>query len=183
MSYRSTANLSLTGGLAQAYRRLLTQSSMIKSILTKPLQWALLGCVWLLACGESTPESRLILGSDSQRPALGQRDLTRSQARSLRAVITSGGHQCSEMSDAFLRDVAPGGESWEVRCAEGAYAVKVADVGMATVRRCREGLPGDAPCAGRRFEPYGGRRPASGQLNPDLGKLLEPMTPKEPKTD
>jgi hypothetical protein len=156
---------------------------MIKSILTKLLRWALPACVWLLACGESTPESRLILGNDSQRPALGQRDLTSSQARSLRAVITSGGHQCSEMSDAFLRDVAPGGESWEVRCAEGAYAVKVADVGMATVRRCREGMPGEAPCAGRRFEPYGARRPASGQLNPDLGKLLEPMTPKEPKTD
>ena len=152
---------------------------MIKSVLSKVLQVFLLGCVLLVGCGEPTPESRLILGSDGERPGVGRRVLTSSQTRSLKALITSGGHQCSEMSDAFLRDAAPGGESWEVRCAEGAYSVKVADVGTAAVRRCREGPPGDAPCSA-----FGGmRKPASGELNPDLGKLLEPMTSKEPKTD
>lgn len=156
---------------------------MIKSILAKLLRGVFFSCIWLAACAPPAPESRLILGSSSERPALGPRKLTSSQTRALKEVITAGGGLCTDMSDVYLRDVAPGGESWDVRCAEAAYSVKVADVGMAMVRPCREGPLGGEPCASGPFERDRSGRPASGELNPDLGKLLEPMTAKSGKTD
>jgi hypothetical protein len=41
------------------------------------------------------------------------------------------------------------------------------------------GSPCGSPYAERRFR----RQPQGGPLNPDLGKLLEPMTAKDGKTD
>jgi hypothetical protein len=142
-------------------------------------------CGAIFACGSPEPESALILGGESNPLTLGPRSLTSAQERSLRQVITSAGELCGTISEVFLRDVVPGAEAWEVRCAaDGSYSVMVADNGTpAIVRRCLEGAVGDSPCSGGRYQRYGGRQRPSGPLNPELGKLLEPMTTKDSKAD
>ena len=158
----------------------------IKSIVVKLLRVAAVVacCAVAFACGPPEPKSPLILSGYSNPLALGPRSLTSAQTRALQQVITTAGELCSEMSDVFLRDVVPGAESWEVRCTEAPYSVMIADNGTpAVVRRCFAGAVGDAPCSGGRFQRYGGRQRPSGPLNPDLGKLLEPMTTKDGKSD
>ena len=85
-----------------------------------------------------------------------------------------------------LRDADAGSsarvESWDVRCSDGAYAVLISDDGTpASVRPCFVRY-GDLPCFQRDRGP---RRQQDGSpaLNPDLGKLLEPMTAKDAKVE
>jgi hypothetical protein len=151
-------------------------------------------CLGVAACGASEPRSPLIL--DGNQPATGQgpQDLTASQTRALQKVITSAGEMCGAIlgraflhDTGFLRDTDPavGWEAWEVQCTEAPYSVMVrADGTPAAVRRCVGGGFSDSPCAEpHRRRPYGGQRPPEGPLNPDLQKLLEPMTAKDGKTD
>ena len=151
-------------------------------------------CLCVAACGSSESRSSLILGGDLPDPREGPQDLTASQTRALQKVITSAGETCGAVvgraflhDTGFLRDTDPavGWEAWEVQCSEAPYSVMVrADGTPAAVRRCIGGGFGDSPCALPRTErSYGGRRPPGGPLNPDLGKLLEPMTAKDGKTD
>lgn len=151
-------------------------------------------CLAAVACGSSEPRSPLILGGDLPAAGRGPQDLTTPQTRALRKVITSAGEACGAIvGRAFLRDTgflrdtdpAPSWEAWEVQCTEAPYSVMVrADGTPAAVRRCIGGGFSDSPCAQPHTErPYGGRRPPEGPLNPDLQKLLEPMTAKDGKTD
>jgi hypothetical protein len=143
-------------------------------------------CLGMAACGSSEPRSPLILG-DKPTPTLpGPRDLTKEQTRSLQDVIASAGEPCGAINLAYLSglDVVNGSESWEVRCPEAPYSVLIrSDEAPSSVRRCLPGGLGGSPCespyAGRRFR----REPQGGPLNPDLGKLLEPMVAKDGKTD
>ena len=143
-------------------------------------------CLGVAACGSSEPRSPLILGDKPPRALPGPRDLTREQTRSLQDVIASAGEPCGAINLAYLRDIdlVNGSEAWEVRCSESPYSVLIrSDGAPSAVRRCLGGEPGGSPCespyAGRRFR----REPQGGPLNPDLGKLLEPMTAKDGKTD
>ena len=129
------------------------------------------------------PRSALILGGNPSDAQPGPRTLTGAQARALRNVIASAGELCSAIERTYLRDadVVAGSEAWDVRCSEGTYTLLVRGDGtQASVRRCPGGVP-DVPC----IQPYQGRsrRSTPGTLNPDLGKLLEPMTSKDGKVD
>ena len=145
----------------------------------------LAGCVWLSACS-SEPKSPLVLGRSPSDTTLGPRTLSPSQSRALRNVIAAAGENCGRIDRAYLRDVDAVSESWDVGCADEAYSVLVReDSALNRVIRCASRNLDDVPClqpyAGRS---YGGRRaPRDGPLNPDLGKLLEPMTAKDGKSD
>ena len=143
-------------------------------------------CLAILACGSSKPDSPLILGGEARAADVGPRRLTDSQSRALQEVITSTGEVCAQLDETYLRDAGAAGESesWEVRCRDGAYKVVIrADGVPADVHRClgRYGV-NDPECnpgyRGPRREPDG-----SPALNPELGRLLEPMTAKDPKVD
>jgi len=149
------------------------------------------GSIAALACGSSKPDSPLILGSDGASSAApGPRTLTSSQSRTLQRKITAAGEACEEVAQTYLRDVTEGAEAWEVRCSDGAYTVLLSSDGQsgsdksrAVVRRCVEGPFDEPPCfAPRTGYGYGRRNRNPGPLNPELGKLLEPMT-KGGKTD
>jgi hypothetical protein len=143
------------------------------------------------ACGSSGSDSPLILGSDGASAAPGPRTLTSSQSRSLQRKITAAGEACDEVAQTYLRDVTAGAEAWEVRCSDGAYTVLLsssatpgADRPQALVRRCVEAPLDEPPCfVSRTGYGYGRRNRNSGALNPELGRLLEPMTTKGGKTD
>jgi hypothetical protein len=143
-------------------------------------------CVLMLACGSSTPESPLILGG-AEGAVLGPRTLTASQQRALMNVIESSGEPCEAVMQTYLRDADAAGsgigqETWDVRCNVGTYAVVITDDGTpASVRRCG-GRYAEVPCFQRDRGP---RREADSAppLNPELGKLLEPMTAKDAKVD
>jgi hypothetical protein len=142
-------------------------------------------CLLILSCGSSEPSSPLILGANPADTAPGPRALTASQTRALQDVITSAGEPCEAISRAHLRDVdvVAGAEAWDVRCSQGSYAVVIrADGTPSAVRRCISLYGENAPCV----QPYAGRpgrRAPGGPLNPELGKLLEPMTAKDGKSD
>ena len=150
----------------------------------------LAGYVILAACGSAEPKSPLILGKDPADVSLGNRSLNASETRALQEVITSAGESCGSIQQSYLRDldVVTGSESWQVRCDSAAYAVLIrADGTPSAVERCFSRGRGETPCQpayGTR-RPYnsGRREPQGGPLNPDLGKLLEPMTAKDGKTD
>ncbi len=143
------------------------------------------GSLPALACGASGSDSPLILGGDGASAAPGPRTLTSSQSRSLQRKITAAGEACDEVAQTYLRDVTAGAEAWEVRCSDGAYTVLLsADGTPGLVRRCVEAPFDEPPC----FVPrtgfgYGRRNRSPGPLNPELGKLLEPMTTKGGKAD
>ena len=152
------------------------------------------GCLAVLACGSSEPDSPLILGSEGKDAVPGMRTLTADQGRGLQDAITSSGARCELVERAYLRRAEAGqSESWDVRCADGNYSVDIfADGTAADVQRCFDwSWEGCAdPYAGRRFRQYrdrgvpsAPRSPGTGELNPDLGKLLEPMTSKDAKVD
>ena len=150
-------------------------------------------CLGIAACGPSEPRSPLILGDKPPQALPGPRDLTSGQSRSLQGVITSAGEECGSITLAYLGgiDVVNGSESWEVRCPDSTYAVLIRSDGTpSTVRRCVRGERGgsrddhlDRPCSAA----YAGRpfrgQPQEGPLNPDLGKLLQPMIAKDGKVD
>ncbi len=144
-----------------------------------------IGSLTALACGSSGSDSPLILGSDGVAAAPGPRTLTSSQSRSLQRKITTAGEACDEVAQTYLRDVTAGAEAWEVRCSDGAYTVLLSSDGTpGVVRRCVEAPFDEPPC----FVPrtgfgYGRRSRSPGPLNPELGKLLEPMTTKGGKAD
>ena len=149
----------------------------------------LVGYVGLVACGSSEPKSALILGRDPANVTLGPRTLTASQNRALAKAIASGGEACDSVERSYLRDIDPAGgvEAWDVRCAHGAFSIVIRGDGTpAAVRQCVPGIYGEAPCE----QPFAGRRSyrprrelQGGPLNPELGKLLEPMTARDGKTD
>lgn len=147
------------------------------------------GCLAVLACGSSEPDSPLILGGEGKDVLPGPYPLTKSQSRALRSTITSVGEACDSVEQAYLRDADDtiGTESWDVRCRDGTYSVRIAVDGTPAVRRCftRDNtLPCVDPYARRPF--YGSRRiepSPPGELNPELGKLLEEMNKKAEKSD
>ena len=143
-------------------------------------------CLGVAGCGSSEPRSPLILGNKPPRTLPGPRDLTSEQSHSLQSVITSAGETCSGITLAYLSglDSVNGSESWEVRCTDVAYAVLIRSDGTPNaVRPCfsdgRFERPCGSPYAGRPFR----REAQDGPLNPDLGKLLQPMIAKDGKTD
>ena len=144
-------------------------------------------CLGVAACGSSEPQSPLILGDKPPRALPGPRDLTSKQSRSLQNVISTAGERCGGITLAYLSgiDSVNGSESWEVRCPDAAYAVLIRSDGTPNaVRRCREALLDARPCASPARGPaYQTRQPQGGELNPDLGKLLQPMIAKDGKTD
>lgn len=142
------------------------------------------GSLAAVACGSSGPDSPLILGNDGQASP-GPRTLTSSQSRALRRKITTAGESCGEVAQTYLRDVTAGAEAWEVRCSDGAYTVLLSSDGApGLVRRCVEAPFDEPPCfVPRTGYGYGRRNRNPGPLNPELGKLLEPLTTKEQKAD
>lgn len=149
---------------------------------------AVAGSLTLTACGSSEPDPPLILGPDGAQAAPGPRTLTSSQSRALQRKITAAGEPCEEVAQTYLRDVTPGVEAWEVRCSGGAYTVLLSSDGTpGLVRPCVEAPFSGPPCFVPPAYEYGrrNRNPSRnpGALNPELGKLLEPMTTKEQKTD
>ena len=144
-------------------------------------------CLAILGCGPSEPASPLILGSDGEDAARGLRTLTSEQGVTLQNLILSAGAPCDGVVAAYLRDIDAGRfESWDVRCPGGAYTVHVfADGTEADVERCLgwsvEGC--EDPFSSRRFRQYPDRQAPPGQLNPDLGKLLEQMDKEGGKKD
>jgi hypothetical protein len=150
------------------------------------------GSLVALACSSSEPGSPLVLGSDGASASPGPRTLTSAQSRTLQRKITTAGEACDEVAQTYLRDVTDGAESWEVRCSDGAYTVQLSSHGapgsdepQVLVRRCVEAPFDEPPCfVPRSGYGYGGRRSRNpGALNPELGKLLEPMAAKGGKTD
>jgi len=149
--------------------------------------------VAVVACGSAEPDRPLILGSDGALAAPGPRTLNASQSRALQRKIAAAGETCDEVTQAYLRDVAAGAEAWEVRCSGRAFTVQlsergpgsdVTDVPQAVVRPCVEAPADEPPCFVPRTRFGSGRRSRDpGALNPELGKLLEPMTAKEQKAD
>jgi hypothetical protein len=170
--------------LSQALKPIQTLGVTIKSTLINMLRESVVcaACIGFLGCGSSEPKSPLVLGGAAANPLPGIRTLTEWQTRTLQNVITSAGEPCASIDRTYLRDVdvAPGAESWEVRCAEAQYAVVIREGTPSVVRPCI-GLYRDEPCR----QPYAGgsRSGEPGRLNPDLGKLLEPMKAKDGKTD
>jgi hypothetical protein len=141
------------------------------------------GSVSALACGSSEPDSPLILG-DGAAAAPGPRTLTSSQSRTLQRKITAAGEACDEVAQTYLRDVTAGAEAWEVRCSDGAYTVLLSSDGTpGLVRPCVEAPFDGPPCFVPASYGYGRRNRNPGPLNPELGKLLEPMTTTDAKTD
>ena len=145
-------------------------------------------CLGVAACGSSEPRSPLILGDKPPRALPGPRDLTSEQSRSLQGVIASAGEPCGGITLAYLSglDSVNGSESWEVRCADAAYAVLIRSDGTPNaVRRCSEDrFDRHRPCASpARRSVFQGRQPQGGELNPELKNLLEPMTAKDGKSD
>ena len=148
-------------------------------------------CLGVAACGSSEPRSPLILGDKPPRALPGPRDLTSKQSRSLQDVITSAGELCGGITLAYLSgiDSVNSSESWEVRCTDVAYAVLIRSDGTpSAVRRCRGDLSSgdnllERPCASPYARRPFRREPQEGPLNPELGKLLEPMVAKDGKTD
>lgn len=145
-------------------------------------------CLAILACGSSEPDSPLILGGEARKADVGPRTLTASQSRALREVVTRGGEFCVELDGTYLRDAGADGEfeSWEVRCNDGAGAYMVvirSDGSAADVRRCvgRYSIDDQGCSPGSRYRDRSDRAPTA--LNPELGKLLEPMTAKDAKVD
>jgi len=139
-------------------------------------------CLGVLGCGSSEPRSPLILGAEAANVLPGPRTLNASQTRALQKVITAAGEPCASIERTYLSDVDGVGESWEVRCTEAPYIVVIrADGTPSAVRRCIGSYLDASPC----LPPYAGRSRSRtpGPLNPDLGKLLEPMTSKDGKTD
>jgi hypothetical protein len=141
-------------------------------------------CIGFLGCGSSEPKSPLVLGGAAANPLPGIRTLTESQTRTLQNAVTSAGERCGSIELAYLRelDTVAGVESWEVRCPEAPYAVVIRSDGTpGTVQRCTGSVFEASPC----LDPYarGRRERTPGALNPDLGKLLEPMKAKDGKTD
>jgi hypothetical protein len=142
------------------------------------------GSLTVLACGSSEPDSPLILGSDGASAAPGPRTLTSSQSRRLQRKITAAGEVCDEVGQTYLRDVTAGAEAWEVRCSDGAYTVLLSSDGTpGLVRPCVEAPFDGPPCFVPPSYGYGRRNRTPGPLNPELGKLLEPMTTKGGKID
>ena len=141
----------------------------------------------MLGCGSSEPDSPLILNSDDNDAAPGPRTLTSAQARALQNMVMSAGEPCDAVDRAYLRQAERGlSETWDVRCVDRAYSVHiVAEATHAEVERCfgwfAEGC--SDPFSSRRFRQYPDpvRRDPPGELNPDLGKLLEQMDSKEKK--
>jgi hypothetical protein len=129
-----------------------------------------------------------------QRLGRGPQDLTTPQTRALQKVITSAGEACGAIvgraflrETGFLRDTDPA-LGWERgRCS--APRRRIPSWCVQTGQRLPSAAAfgggfSDSPCAQPHTErPYGGRRPPEGPLNPDLQKLLEPMTAKDGKTD
>lgn len=144
-------------------------------------------CLGVAACGSSEPRSPLILGDKPPRALPGPRDLTSEQSRSLQDVIASAGESCSGITLAYLSgiDLVNPSESWEVRCPDAAYSVLIRSEGTGNVvRRCRLDDRFERPCASLPLRPsYQLREPEGSELNPDLKKLLEPMTAKDGKSD
>lgn len=139
----------------------------------------------MLACGSSEPDSPLILGRDAKEVAPGPRQLSSAQNRALQSAVTSTGAPCVGLDRTYLRSLGAEGQSetWDVRCLEGSYSVQIfADGTAADVQRCfgwsEEGCAD--PYSRRRFRQEPERREP---LNPDLGKLLEPMTSTNGKVD
>ena len=143
------------------------------------------GSLAAFGCGSSEPDSPLILRGEGSSAAPGPRTLTASQSRALQRKITAAGEACDEVGQTYLRDITAGAEAWEVRCNRGAYTVLLSSDGTpGLVRRCVEAPFDEPPC----FVPrsgfgYGRRSRSPGPLNPELGKLLEPMTTKDGKSD
>jgi hypothetical protein len=154
---------------------------------------AVAGSLAVVACGSSEADPPLILGADGASTAPGPRTLTSSQSRALQRKITGAGETCEEIVQAYLRDVAARAEAWEVRCSGRAFTVQlseggpgsdVADPPQVVVRPCVEAPVDEPPCFVPRTRFGFGRRSRDpGPLNPELGKLLEPMTAKEQNTD
>ena len=144
-------------------------------------------CLAVAACGSSEPRSPLILGDKPARALPGPQDLTNEQSRSLHNVITSAGEKCGAITLAYLSDidVVNGSEAWEVRCTEASYRVRLwANGSPSYVSNCLAGGPVEvSPCAPPYAERRFRREPQGGPLNPDLGKLLAPMTAKDGKRD
>lgn len=141
-------------------------------------------CLGFLGCGSSEPKSPLVLGGTAANPLPGIRTLTESQTRTLQNVITSAGERCASIERAYLRELDTAGraESWEVRCPEAPYAVIIRSDGTpGSVQRCMGSTFDASPC----LDPFarGPRNRTPEALNPDLGKLLEPMKAKDGKTD
>ena len=138
-------------------------------------------CLLVAACGGSERSSPLILGVEGRDAAPGPRTLSAGQAEKLRARIVAAGVPCSSIEGTYLRDanVELQTEAWDVRCADQNYAVQILADGPALARPCRMEPIENAPC----FQPYGSGRRAPSQLNPDLGKLLAPMTAPTEKND
>ena len=145
-------------------------------------------CVASLAC--SGPDSPLILEGDGKDVAPGMRTLTSDQGRDLLNAVTSAKEPCDSVERASLKNVDAGrSESWDVLCRTGVYSVQIfADGTAADVQRCIEwSFEGCVdPFSRRRFRQYPDRqvpdrRVQPGELNPDLGKLLEQMDSKEKK--
>jgi hypothetical protein len=171
--------------LSQALKPIQTLGVTIKSTLINMLRESIVcaACIGLLGCGSSEPKSPLVLGGTAN-PLPGTRTLTESQRRTLQNVITTAGDRCASIELAYLRelDSAAGVESWEVRCPEAPYAVVIRSDGTpGAVQRCMGSTFEASPC----LDPYarGPRNRTPETLNPDLGKLLEPMKAKDGKTD
>ena len=142
-------------------------------------------CLLLFGCGSSEPRSPLILGKEGANALPGPRTLTSAQTRALKEVIASAGRPCDEIEGTFLRDTRADGssESWDVRCGGGdGFSVMIfADGSPAVVTPCFNQFL-DGSCGRGRYRERQRSGP-SGELNPDLGKLLEPMTAKDGKAD
>jgi hypothetical protein len=143
----------------------------------------------MLGCGSDSP---LILGKEPKAGTHGMQELTSGQGRALQNAVLSAQEPCDVVERAYLRNFDPGqSESWDVLCRNGVYSVQVfADGAAADVRRCIEWSPEGCvdPFARRRLPRYSDRQfperqPQPGQLNPDLGKLLEQMDSKGKKGD
>jgi hypothetical protein len=144
---------------------------------------ACVACVLLAACGASKPASPLILGDEAGAAVPGARPLNPRQAEKLRASIVSAGVPCSSIRGTYLRDVNVElqMEAWDVRCADRNYAVEILAEGPPRVHPCYMEPIDNAPCSV--FRRYGSPQRAPEQLNPDLGKLLAPMTAPNGKND
>ena len=140
-------------------------------------------CLLVSACGVSEPSSPLILGGEARDAVPGPHALTDRQAEKLRASIVAAGVPCSAIEGTYFRaaSVELQTEAWDVRCADQNYAVQIAADRPTLVRPCRMSPGENAPCDF--FQRYGSPRRAPTELNPDLRKLLEPMTAPNGKSD
>ena len=139
-------------------------------------------CLLIAACGSSKPSSPLILGDGADQAVPGPRTLSLTQQEKLQAAIVGAGAPCSGIYGTYLRDVSVElkTESWDVRCGDDDYSVQIMADGPAAVHPCRRTRSMYAsPC----FRPDVSPRSAPTRLNPDLGKLLEPMTAPSGKND